>query len=59
MDAAADKAIKKFTQSVDQLSKKERDGAQFVIEFLKEWKTFAGYRRLGRYLITLKVNGPS
>jgi len=59
MDTAADQAIKELTTKVvTQLSAKEKDGAQKLIEWLKDWKSAAGYKRLGRYLISLKVNGP-
>lgn len=60
MDAAADKAVKELTQKVvANMTPKERDGAQAFIDWLTTWKSSAGYRRLGRYLVTLKVNGPS
>lgn len=57
MDAAAAQAMKEFHQMCEQATKAELDGIQKVIDFQKDWKSTAGYRKIWRQLILLKVNG--
>lgn len=57
MDVAADRSIKEFTSEiVAQMSAPEKRGAQKVIDWIAINKSSAGYRRLCRYLITIKVD---
>ena len=59
MDAAAAQALKEFHIMCEQSTRAERDGIQKVIDFQKQWRASAGYRKIWRQLILLKVNGPS
>lgn len=57
MDTAADKAIKEFTQEiVAQMSPEERRGAQKVLDWVRDNRGQAGYRRLLRFACALKVD---
>lgn len=59
LDAIANSAVIDLTQNItQQMTPKERDGAQRVIDWMVANKA-AGYRRLARLLVRLKLNGPS